>query len=40
MKTTAEELGTALGVQQAQIRLEAGGQASTPLQPSHTEAER
>lgn len=40
LKTTAEELGTALGVQQAQIRLEAGGPASTPQQTSQTEAER
>jgi GAF domain-containing protein len=40
LKTTAEELGTALGVQQAQIRLEAGGQASSPQQTSRTEAER
>jgi GAF domain-containing protein len=40
LKTTAEELGAALGVQQAQVRLEAGGLASTPLQTSQTEAER
>ncbi len=40
LKTTAEELGAALGVQQAQIRLEAGGPASTPQQTSQTEAER
>jgi GAF domain-containing protein len=40
LKTTVEELGAALAVQQAQIRLGATGPARTPQPTSQTEAER
>jgi GAF domain-containing protein len=40
LKTTADELGAALAVQNARIRLEASGPTMTPQQTSQTEAER
>ena len=40
LKTTVDELGAALAVQHARIRLEASEAATTPGQTSQTEAER